>query len=118
MESPDVVHVLGAPVAALGGRGQVAHRLGLPVVLKTDHGVVSVGVDHHRRVAHPGGLPDPVLPLGQVPGGATAEEVVPVEDDAITGEGPVGEVPVFEGKGFVRLFVALLAEFEIVVKWG
>ena len=48
-KAPDVVDVLGAPVAAGARGGQVADRLGLPVEAEREHRIVAVGVHHDGR---------------------------------------------------------------------
>ena len=70
-----------SPIPVLG--------LVLTVVREGLHGVVGIGVYHDGIELHLGGLRHPLPPLFVVPTRASAEKVVPVEDDAFAYQGTV-----------------------------
>ena len=78
--------MLISPVAAGAGIVQVTGFFLFAQVLKTEHGIVPVGVYHDPVVSHFVCLIDPSLPVRQVPARAAAQEVVPVKNKPFFGQ--------------------------------
>ena len=95
-QAPYIIYMLVAPVPPGCCIIQVSGWLPLPQIFKTEHGIVPIGMYHDAVVTHFTSLVDPGLPLGQIPAGASTEEIMPIKDKPVPGQGFIFHFPAIE----------------------